>query len=103
MSNKIKRFPTTVTAGSVFEELENLPDGTYLISVKSGKKEINKLPDVMADNIQIGRFYNWKNQPERLVYLGKKGLWHQFAQVGKIGIWCEVLDNDLHMIEETVQ
>ena len=46
--------------------------------------------------------YNWKNQPERLVYLGKKGNWHQFAKVENLNVvWCEVLDEDLHMLEET--
>lgn len=50
--------------------------------------------------------YNWKNQPERLVYIGRNwsgnGYWHQFEKVGEPGIvWCEVLDSDLHMIEES--
>ncbi|MDI1362547.1 hypothetical protein [Methylotenera sp.] len=49
----------------------------------------------------VGSKYNWKNQPERLVYMGKLGSWHQFELVGKAGIWCEVLDDDLHMLEET--
>ena len=49
-----------------------------------------------------GGRYNWKGQPERLEYLGKKGSWHQFAKVGRIGeVWCEVLGGDLHMLEET--
>lgn len=50
--------------------------------------------------------YNWKSQPERLVYLGRNwsgnGFWHQFEKVDEPGkIWCEVLDSDLHMLEET--
>lgn len=47
--------------------------------------------------------YNWKNQEERLVYLGKKGVWHQFAIAGDKHrqIWCEVLEEDLHHIEPT--
>lgn len=54
----------------------------------------------------IGSFYNWKNQPERLVYLGKNwsgnGYWHQFALVEKPGkVWCEVLDEDLRSFEQT--
>ena len=49
-----------------------------------------------------GRRYNWKGQPERLEYLGKKGSWHQFAKVGRIGeVWCEVQGADLPMLEET--
>ena len=47
--------------------------------------------------------YNWKNQAERLIYIGRKELWHQFEKVDEPGIvWCEVLERDLHMIEETL-
>ncbi len=47
--------------------------------------------------------YNWKNQPERLIYIGKKGSWHQFVKVDQPEtVWCEVLDSDLHMLEPTV-
>lgn len=63
-------------------------------------------------NLVKGGKYNWKNQPERLVYLGKKGSWHQFAKIEYPDtdpeqgypnqVWCEVLDGDLHMLEETV-
>ena len=58
--------------------------------------------------MKIGGKYNWKNQPERLIYLGRNwsgnGYWHQFEKVGEPGkVWCEVLDSDLHMIEETVE
>jgi len=57
-------------------------------------------------NMKIGGKYNWKHQPERLVYKGKNfsgnGYWHQFAKVESPGVvWCEVLDSDLHMLEET--
>lgn len=48
-----------------------------------------------------GDAYNFKHQPERLKYVGKKGNWHQFEQIGKQGVWCELLDSDLHMIEKT--
>jgi len=53
-----------------------------------------------AEELYIGRKCNWKGQPDRLVYRGKKGSWHQFALVkSPEKIWCEVLDVDLHMIE----
>jgi hypothetical protein len=52
--------------------------------------------------LERGKFYNWKHQPERLVYLGKADLWNCFALVGTEKIWCEVHDCDLHMMEETV-
>lgn len=57
--------------------------------------------------MKIGGRYNWKNQPERLVYIGRSRdpgqvRWHQFEKVEKPGeVWCEVLDSDLHRIEET--
>lgn len=52
----------------------------------------------------IGNRYNWVNQAERLVYKGKVGSWHQFAKVEYPDIvWCEVLDSDLRMIEETAE
>lgn len=55
----------------------------------------------------LGR-YNWKNQPERLVYTGIHRYngdhrdWHQFELVGNPGqVWCEVLSPDLDSFEET--
>lgn len=54
----------------------------------------------------IGGRYNWKYQPERLVYIGRNwsgnGYWHQFELVGVPGVWCEVLDSELKMFEESV-
>ena len=60
----------------------------------------------MSMQLIIGNRYNWKNQPERLVYMGmcepRNGRWHQFAKVESPEVvWCEVLPNDLHMLEET--
>jgi len=57
-------------------------------------------------NFRIGGKYNWKNQPERLVYLGYNwsgnGYWHQFAKVeSPTEVWCEVLDDQLSSFEET--
>jgi hypothetical protein len=58
----------------------------------------------------VGKPYNWKNQTDRLVYLGynkagggpEGGFWHQFAKVDAPDqVWCEVLTTDLHMLEET--
>lgn len=55
-----------------------------------------------------GKKYNWRNQPERLIYLGKNwsgnGYWHQFAKVETpTEVWCECLDSDLELIEETIK
>jgi hypothetical protein len=54
----------------------------------------------------VGEKYNFKNQSERLVYLGKNwsgfGYWHQFEKVDEPDvIWSEMQDSDLHMIEVT--
>ena len=52
--------------------------------------------------MKIGAKYNWKNQLERLVYLGKLGVWHQFSLVSNPEtVWCEVLESDMRMLEET--
>ena len=64
------------------------------------KAELNRA------TMKVGGQYNWKNQPERLVYIGRNwsgnGYWHQFEKVDAPGVvWCEVLDSDLHMLEET--
>jgi hypothetical protein len=55
-----------------------------------------------------GDRYNWKNQPENLIYLGmcepRNGQWHQFAKVEKPDeVWCEVHPQDLHMLEVTAR
>lgn len=60
----------------------------------------------MSMQLIIGNRYNWKNQPERLVYIGmcepRNGRWHQFAKVESPEVvWCEVLTSDLYMMEET--
>lgn len=50
-----------------------------------------------------GDEYNFVNQPERLKYIGKKGSWHQFEKMGEWGVWREVLDENLYLIEKTRQ
>ena len=54
--------------------------------------------------MKIGEKYNWIDQPERLVYIGKNwsgnGYWHQFEKIGEPGVvWCEVLDDQLCSFE----
>ena len=61
-----------------------------------------------APELVKGGLYNWKHQKERLIYLGRSRsgnvFWHQFAKVETpAGVWCEVLDSDLHMFEKTPQ
>jgi hypothetical protein len=51
-----------------------------------------------------GGAYNWKNQPDRLIYLRRFNGWHQFKKIGDPReVWCEVRDEDLHMLEETAE
>ena len=54
-------------------------------------------------DLKRGKEYNFKNQPERLRYIGKWNNWHQFEKIGTEGVWCELLDEDLRMIEETAR
>lgn len=54
------------------------------------------------ETMKVGGRYNWKNQPERLVYVGCERKWHQFEKVDEPGVvWCEVVGRDLRMLEET--
>ena len=60
------------------------------------------------NDLKEGGRYNWRNQPERLTYIGPAWYagdlrrWHQFARVERPGsVWCEVLDSDLASFEET--
>ena len=60
-----------------------------------------KQPLTPATMVRGGR-YNWKNQPDRLIYIRKFNAWHQFKKIGDPrAVWCEVLDSDLPMLEET--
>jgi len=59
----------------------------------------------MSD-LEKGGKYNFKGQPERLVYLGNNlsgnGFWHQFALIESPNeVWAEMLDQDLQHIEDT--
>lgn len=54
-----------------------------------------------AETLVRGGKYNWRGQPERLVYMGKErypgnGVWYQFAKTGSpTVVWCEVREADL--------
>ena len=64
----------------------------------------------MADalNLKVGGRYNWRGQPDRLIYVGEKlypgdrRTWHQFSKIGDPRpVWCEVLASDLQSFEKT--
>lgn len=51
---------------------------------------------------KIGGKYNWYGQSEQLIYLGRKGMWHQFAKIESPNmVWCEVAHGSQNLIEET--
>jgi hypothetical protein len=57
-------------------------------------------------DLLIGGRYNWKGQPEHLVYMGYNwsgnGFWHQFALVNDPEVvWCEVLPTDTDSFEKS--
>ena len=51
-------------------------------------------------SLAVGNQYKFKSHIRKLVYLGKDGDWHQFARVGRDAVWAELLDSDLHLIEQ---
>jgi hypothetical protein len=56
-----------------------------------------------SESLEIGGRYNFKLQPERLIYVGKKRAWHQFIRIGYGAfMWCELLDREIYLLEETV-
>lgn len=60
-----------------------------------------------ADQLVVGGRYNWKGQPERLIYQGvmrdPTGIWHQFCKVDDPHktVWCEVRASDIERFERT--
>ena len=50
--------------------------------------------------LEIGKMYKWKHEDVILIYLGKNGNWNVFDKADTRKIWCEVLDSDLHLMEE---
>jgi hypothetical protein len=65
--------------------------------------------NLTPQTLVMGERYNWKHQPERLVYVGRtqdhqgcRG-WYRFAKVEQPErVWCEVRPEDLQMMEKTV-
>ena len=69
-------------------------------------EEATQVAELTTATMKRLGYYNWKGQPDRLVYLGRNwsgnGWWHQFRKIGDPRrVWCEVTDADLHMLEET--
>lgn len=49
--------------------------------------------------LEIGKKYKWKHENRILIFACKNGVWNQFVLEGVVGVWCEVLDSDLHLME----
>lgn len=51
-----------------------------------------------------GGLYKFKGDSEIVMYIGYNwsgnGYWHQFELVGAQGVWSELLDSDLLLLEE---
>lgn len=55
-----------------------------------------------AESLKIGGRYNFKLQPERLMYVGNFGPWHQFTKIGdSASVWVELLGPEICLLEET--
>lgn len=51
--------------------------------------------------IKRGGVYRWTGKAKLMVYVSQDGVWHQFASLNGYGkICCELLDDDLQMLEE---
>ena len=52
--------------------------------------------------LNIGSKYNWIGDSKIMVYVGKKGYWHQFAPVEYPNlICCEVLSSHIQYLEQS--
>jgi hypothetical protein len=63
---------------------------------------------IEAKTLKVGGRYNWQHQEERLAFMGTqtypgdRRTWYQFEKVDEPGVvWCEVLESDLPLFEET--
>jgi len=61
-----------------------------------------------AETLTVGDRCNWKNQDEKLAFMGSRFYpgdqrrWYQFEKVDEPGkVWCEILESDLYMLEKT--
>tara|TARA_R110000850_G_scaffold258161_1_gene384611 strand:- start:234 stop:455 length:222 start_codon:yes stop_codon:yes gene_type:complete len=63
--------------------------------------ETNGLKPLKTSFLVRGK-YNFPNEKENLVYLGKEGLWNHFADVKYPElVYCKLLDEHLDTLEET--
>jgi len=61
-------------------------------------------------NLQKWKTYKFKGQDEVVMvyngtdfYLDDSRVWYQFSKLGSTDVWAEMLDSDLHLIEEVLK
>jgi hypothetical protein len=53
--------------------------------------------------LELYHFYNFRGEPDRVLqYVGQENGWYQFEKLGTLGVWCELLDEDLGLIELSI-
>lgn len=102
-------YQTCVVCRSKDQRPEAAKD-VALTKISSDEKgEIDRAPSQSSGHptqqMKVGSKYKWKHSPQnQLIYLGKRGLWHQFKKIDDPReVWCEVVDDELDMIEEITQ
>lgn len=85
--------------------IEGIGDGGKIVFLQGGRW-LHLESATRIYTLTVGGRYNWKNQSERLIYMGlcepRNGHWHQFALVEAPDVcWCEVTPDDLAKLEPT--
>lgn len=52
------------------------------------------------EDLKKGQSYRFIASNDIIVYIGDDGFWLQFEKFGISGVWCELLEKDLHLLEE---
>jgi hypothetical protein len=109
MNNVIRHMSNNQIKKRAAEKFNTERSKTLLVqkTIKDNKHNSPNKLRIGAQKLEIGGKYNFKNQPERLKYIGSNwsgnGYWHQFEKVDEPGIvWSEMQDSELGMIESTV-
>ena len=84
--NSVVTYPSLYSSKS-FEITKFLVMDHVFNSIGSCSNYLFHVNDMTNTSPQFNRGdrCNWKYQPERLIYTGKKGAWHQFVKVDNPG------------------
>jgi hypothetical protein len=54
-------------------------------------------------DLELGKLYKFRADENELKYIGNNwsgnGYWHQFEKDGYDGVWCELANNEIRLIE----